>query len=126
MASKLQAVAPQLWSYWTKGKGLARWGASPSPYRTLVAQLKSEGVPAGMVKGLAARIYHAAKGVWPGGKGKGRKRAAWTGAEHRAAVQADDEVRCVVCGAVATHTREYADAIDILVCDAHLVSWTEL
>lgn len=65
-ASKLQATSPQLWSYWTKGKGLARWSGSATPFRTLVSALTKEGVPPGQVKGLAANIYHAVKGVWPG------------------------------------------------------------
>ncbi|GAA1712254.1 hypothetical protein GCM10009765_71740 [Fodinicola feengrottensis] len=71
MASKLQLVAPQLYSYWTRGKGLARWAASPTPYRALLAALASEGVPPGQAKGLAANIYHSALGTWPGEHGGG-------------------------------------------------------
>lgn len=127
MASKLQAVAPQLWSYWTHGKGLARWAGSATPYRTLVLQLTEEKVPAGMVAGLAARIYHAAKGVWPGGQGKGRSRSDWTGAEHRAAYAPDDDVRCVVAGCKAVAT-EYSlrsfwgalRSVHALVCADHV------
>jgi hypothetical protein len=66
VVSQLQLKSPQLWRYWTAGKGLARWADSPTPYRTLVAELGSEGVPAGQIHGLAARIYHEVFGVWPG------------------------------------------------------------
>jgi len=119
MASKLQAVAPQLWSYWTHGKGLARWGGSATPYRTLLAELTSESVPPTMVKGLAARIYHAAKGVWPG-KSKGRSRADWTGYEHRAAIVPDEDVRCVRCGRIAVESIPSGhSSFELLVCAGH-------
>ncbi|MBF6332386.1 hypothetical protein [Nocardia transvalensis] len=51
--------------YWTKGKGLAKWAASPTPYTALVAALR-EHVPESQVHGLAAEYYHMVFGVWPG------------------------------------------------------------
>jgi hypothetical protein len=64
--------AKPLERYWTKGKGLARWAESPTPYRTLVAELRKE-IPADemtddQLHGLAANYYHAVKGEWPGKK----------------------------------------------------------
>ena len=58
----------QLRKYWL-GKGLSRWATTPTPYRSLVAALRKEGVPGKMVKGLAARLYHSHFGKWPGKKG---------------------------------------------------------
>jgi hypothetical protein len=67
MVSQLQfGRGSKLWTYWTKGNGLGRWLGSPTPYRTLRAELLSEGVPAHMADGLAANIYHAVLGRWPG------------------------------------------------------------
>jgi hypothetical protein len=54
-----------LWTWWTKGEGLALWAESPTPYRSLVAAL-ARYVPAAEVHGLAATAYHAVFGVWPG------------------------------------------------------------
>lgn len=59
----------QLKKYWL-GKGLARWATTPTPYRSLVAALRSEGVSGRMVNGLAARLYHWHFGKWPGKHGK--------------------------------------------------------
>lgn len=64
--------AKPLERYWTKGKGLARWAESPTPYRTLVGELRKE-IPADemtddQLHGLAANYYHAVKGEWPGKK----------------------------------------------------------
>lgn len=59
-------MPPQLKKYWLAGKGLARWSVSPKPYTALVAALRSEGVPEKAVHGLAANLYHAHFGVWPG------------------------------------------------------------
>jgi hypothetical protein len=61
----LGARAPQLLAYWL-GKGLSRWATTAAPYRALVAALRSEGVPARMVHGLAANIFHKHFGRWPG------------------------------------------------------------
>jgi hypothetical protein len=55
--------------YWTKGEGLFRWAVSPTPYTTLVAQLKSEDVPEHVIHGLAANYYHAVFHTWPGAHG---------------------------------------------------------
>lgn len=55
----------QLQAYWL-GKGLSRWADTPTPYRSLVAALLSEGVPANMVHGQAASLYHKHFGRWPG------------------------------------------------------------
>lgn len=65
MASKLELTSPQLWEYWTKGKGLAKWVGSPHPYTALTAALLAAGVPAHSVHGLAANIFHGVKGYWP-------------------------------------------------------------
>ena len=53
------------------GKGLSRWATTPTPYRSLVAALESEGVPGHMIHGLAANIFHHVKGRWPGRHDKG-------------------------------------------------------
>jgi hypothetical protein len=66
VTSELELRSPQLWRWWTRGEGLARWAASPTPYRSLVAALTTVGVPVGQVHGLAARIYHEVLGTWPG------------------------------------------------------------
>lgn len=59
-ASQLQVgQGHALWAYWTHGKGLARWAESPTPYRSLVAALLSEDVPAHEVHGLARNIFVA-------------------------------------------------------------------
>ncbi|UQN30669.1 hypothetical protein [Brachybacterium kimchii] len=51
--------------YWTKGEGLAKWAASPTPYRTLVAHLaKYMSLP--MAKRTAANWFKAVFGIWPG------------------------------------------------------------
>lgn len=52
--------------YWTKGKGLARWANSPTPYRALVAALLAAGVPASEAHGLAAEYYKKVFGHSPG------------------------------------------------------------
>lgn len=114
MASKLQVVAPKLWGYWTNGKGLGKWAGTATPYRSLVAALTEEGVPPGQVHGLAANIYHAVKGTWPGKQGGKRDD-----------MRPDDDVRCVVCGDVATTQVEFvgrmggSDALSLLVCSRH-------
>ncbi|WP_031467107.1 hypothetical protein [Sciscionella sediminilitoris] len=65
MASALQILGPQLWHYWTKGEGLARWAKSPHPYTALVRALRAEKVPEHMVHGLAANIFKAVFGIYP-------------------------------------------------------------
>lgn len=55
--------------YWTRGKGLARWANTATPFRSLVAALKAEGIPARMRNGLAAKYYKTVKGTWPGKRG---------------------------------------------------------
>lgn len=57
-------------AYWTRGAGVARWATTPTPYRSLVAALRSEGIPGHMINGLAARYYKLVKGTWPGKRGK--------------------------------------------------------
>ncbi|AKL88296.1 virion structural protein [Gordonia phage GMA6] len=59
----------QLRRYWL-GEGLARWATTPTPYRSLVSALRSEGVPGRMINGLAARLYHWHFGKWPGKRGE--------------------------------------------------------
>jgi len=72
VASQLEVgQGRKLWEYWTRKVGLARWADSPTPYRTLLAALLSEGVPPGQAHGLAANIFHAALGRWPGKHDKG-------------------------------------------------------
>lgn len=61
----LRGMPLQLKKYWL-GKGLARWAGTPTPYRSLVAALLKEGVPAKEVHGLAAKLYHDHFGTWPG------------------------------------------------------------
>ncbi|MBC8092476.1 MAG: 2'-5' RNA ligase family protein [Pseudonocardia sp.] len=62
--------ARRLRTYWAKGAGRAKWDT----FRELRRQLASKGVPAQMLNGLTANIYHAAKGEWPGRK-RGEKTA---------------------------------------------------
>ena len=62
----------QLRRYWL-GEGASRWVGSATPYRTLRRALASEGVPAKMVSGLAARLYHWKFGRWPGKRNGGKK-----------------------------------------------------
>ncbi|WP_378144803.1 hypothetical protein ACFJGV_15100 [Cnuibacter sp. UC19_7] len=50
--------------YWTKGPGLAKWVASPTPYRALKAHLIKY-VPATYVDKVVAQWFHDAKGYWP-------------------------------------------------------------
>lgn len=70
METKTPGVFPaQLRRYWL-GEGLARWATTTTPYRSLVAALRKEGVPGHMIHGLAARLYHWHFGVWPGKKNK--------------------------------------------------------
>lgn len=55
-------------NYWTKGAGLARWSTSPHPYTALTRALRSE-LPAKaqhMVNGLAANLFKAVFGIYPG------------------------------------------------------------
>ena len=59
-------ASAELNAYWTRGAGLARWAEAAHPYTTLVAQLRSEGVPERMVNGLAATYYHRVFKRWPG------------------------------------------------------------
>ena len=81
MAALLAAGVPKtddqkakpLERYWTQGKGLARWATTGTPYRSLVAALKTE-IPAGemtddQVHGLAAKYYHKVFHKWPGKHG---------------------------------------------------------
>lgn len=92
MAALLAAGVPKtddqkakpLENYWTRGKGLARWATTGTPYRSLVAALKTE-IPAGemtddQVHGLAAKYYHKVFHKWPGNHGS--KAEAVTAAGH--------------------------------------------
>ena len=58
----------QLRKYWL-GEGLSKWATTPTPFRSLVAALKREDVPAHMVDGLAAKLYRSHFGRWPGKQG---------------------------------------------------------
>lgn len=66
--------AQRLKDYWAHGKGLAKWINSPTPFRTLRAEL-AKYVPPGELDGETANIYHMATGKWPGKQrgGKGKK-----------------------------------------------------
>ena len=58
-----------LMEFWARGKGLARWRGSPHPYTALVAALKKaikKPMPDDKLHGLAANIFHAATGQYPG------------------------------------------------------------
>mgnify|MGYP001005083808 CR=1 FL=1 len=55
-----------LWEYWL-GEGLKRWAVSPTPYRSLRRELLKY-MPLRKASGLAAEIFHAHKGYWPGDK----------------------------------------------------------
>ncbi len=48
-----------LWVYWTKGKGFAKWSASPKKWSTLNKLLKAAGVPKHMVDGLTTNMIEA-------------------------------------------------------------------
>lgn len=66
-ASQLQVgEGRKLWQYWTKGEGLAKWAGTPHPYTALTTALKAAGVPAHSVPGLAANMFKAVFGIWPG------------------------------------------------------------
>ncbi|OLT33656.1 hypothetical protein BJF84_21210 [Rhodococcus sp. CUA-806] len=72
--------AKPLERYWTQGKGLARWAESPTPFRTLVKELRKE-IPADemtdkQLKGLAATYYRKVKGEWPGRRSGGKDKAS--------------------------------------------------
>lgn len=70
MVDTLRAKSPELWRYWTKGPGLARWVDKPHPWTSLHRALLEEGVPARMADGLATNIYHAVTGKYPEHKKK--------------------------------------------------------
>lgn len=65
-------MPPQLKKYWLSGPGLARWATTPTPYRALVKALSEEiqDMTPEQIKGLAANLYHAHFGTWPGKQGK--------------------------------------------------------
>lgn len=75
--------------YWL-GKGLSRWATTPTPYRSLVAALRSEGVSGRMVNGLAARLYHWHFGTWPG-KNHGKKNFKFTDYDGVQAVKLEEK-----------------------------------
>ncbi len=95
MAALLAAGVPKtddqkakpLERYWTQGKGLARWATTATPYRSLVAALRTEIEPGEMtddqLKGLAANYYHKVFHKWPGKRGGGKLTAAADPAERR-------------------------------------------
>jgi hypothetical protein len=63
----------RLFEYWAHGKGAAKWIKSAHPYTTLVNLLIKAGVPARSVHGLAANIFKAATGHYPGQREKGER-----------------------------------------------------
>lgn len=56
----------KLWDYWLRGAGAAKWVGSAHPYTTLTAALRAAGVPGKSIKGLAANLFKAKFGIWPG------------------------------------------------------------
>lgn len=59
-----RAHANQLKRYWARGEGAGKW----TTFRELRAHL-AKYVPAHMLDGEAANIYHMRYGKWPGGRG---------------------------------------------------------
>lgn len=51
--------------YWTRGRGLARWAASPTPWTTLYHLLLVYIKSAHQAKGLANEYYHKVFGFYP-------------------------------------------------------------
>lgn len=49
---------------WTQGPGLAKWRASPTPWRTLRSHLIKY-VPASYVDRVVSQWFHDATGIWP-------------------------------------------------------------
>ncbi len=74
--------ARRLRKYWASGPGRAKWNS----FRELRRHLSSKGVPAQMLNGLTANIYHAAKGEWPGRKAE---KALDDTTEHKVMISAD-------------------------------------
>ena len=63
-------LPPQLHSYWLGPKGSARvggWGA-PGSWTKCTVEMRKEGVPGRMIKGLCANLYHEATGHTPNQK----------------------------------------------------------
>lgn len=48
-----------LWKYWTRGPGFARWSGSVHKWSTLNRLLRAAGVPSRMVDGLTTNIIQA-------------------------------------------------------------------
>jgi hypothetical protein len=55
----------QLKTYWTKGKGLARWIGSPHPWTTLYRLLRRH-VGSARAKRMASEWLHEVTGLWSG------------------------------------------------------------
>jgi 2'-5' RNA ligase len=88
--------------YWLGPKGSARvggWG-NPNSYRACLRELAEEGVPAHMIHGECANLYHKATGKWPGRhKGHGLIAAAGhTGAMIALVPSAQDAARLAMPG----------------------------
>lgn len=63
-------LPPQLHAYWLGPKGSARvggWGA-PGSWTKCTVEMRKEGVPGRMIKGLCANLYHEATGHTPNQK----------------------------------------------------------
>lgn len=63
----------RLFDYWAHGEGTAKWINSPHPYTALVNALRKAGVPEHSIHGLAANIFKAATGHFPGQREKGER-----------------------------------------------------
>lgn len=74
MATSHKGSVENLMDYWAAGPGLAKWATSPTPFRTLRALL-SKYVPANMLDGLTANLYHRVFNRWPGQDEKGGGKA---------------------------------------------------
>lgn len=105
-------IPPQLKRYWTRGAGLARWAPTPHPYTALVDALRKEvpGKADGFYKGLAANLYHAALGRWPGNRDGGKGKALRAAGDRRVKTQAGAKRYGVSVGDLITADMEKAKA----------------
>lgn len=56
-----------LLAYWATGPGAAKWRTKAHPYTALVEALREHpDIPSRMIHGLAANIFRAATGQYPG------------------------------------------------------------
>lgn len=112
--------AARLRAYWAHGKGLKKWFRGldvAGNFRRLRRALATKHVPARMLDGLTANIYHEATGQWPG------RRASKTlphVVEHKSLWDFDDpdadmpdEVELALCEGIDEWGTEFLDRDDI-------------